>query len=40
MENGAHYVLFKDFRNPRVYHEEGTDFGMLNKGMFVFDNWD
>ncbi|KAL5798783.1 hypothetical protein ACOSQ2_003603 [Xanthoceras sorbifolium] len=33
MGNKACYILFKDFRNPIVYHEEGLELGMLQKAL-------
>lgn len=33
MEIGACYILFKNFRNARVYPEKGLDVEMLMKGM-------
>ncbi|KAK1551644.1 hypothetical protein Q3G72_001907 [Acer saccharum] len=33
MGNKGCCILFKDFRNPSVYHEEGLDLGMLQKAV-------
>ncbi|KAJ0113453.1 hypothetical protein Patl1_01609 [Pistacia atlantica] len=33
MENGACYIIFKNFRNARVYHEKGLDIEMLKKAV-------
>ncbi|KAK2637092.1 hypothetical protein Ddye_031884 [Dipteronia dyeriana] len=33
MGNKGCSILFKDFRNPSVYHEEGLDLGMLRKAV-------
>ncbi|GAV70684.1 hypothetical protein CFOL_v3_14182 [Cephalotus follicularis] len=32
-ENGACYILFKDFKNPIVYNERNLDLGMLIKAI-------
>uniref|UniRef100_A0A2P2LJC3 Catalytic n=1 Tax=Rhizophora mucronata TaxID=61149 RepID=A0A2P2LJC3_RHIMU len=33
MKNEASYILFKDFRNPVLYHGGNLDLEILNKGI-------
>lgn len=35
MDNGACYILFKDFESPVFYREKDLDLRILNKGTHV-----